>query len=204
LSDRLAIALRPARRRASARRSSRLGTMLAEEISQAVRVVEENIETFACHQPGGSSSSPKLQPSLTSFRSSGPREKPTFLEIWALKSLRKGWENKTEPVAVTKRIPIAEIDARDARSRRAVEVSTVWRRQEPVAKHPSRLFVSIGLVDRRNYPLFQPLLYQRVTSKLTPSQLSSPVRTILQPQENTTVTMSKVIERRGRAGGRCQ
>ena len=117
------MALRPARRRASARRSSRLGTMLAEEISQAVRVVEENIETFACHQPGGSSSSPKLQPSLTSFPSSGPREKPTFFEIWALKSLRKGWENKTEPVAVTKRIPIAEIDARDARSRRAVEVS---------------------------------------------------------------------------------
>jgi hypothetical protein len=87
--------------------------MLAEEISQAVRVVEENIETFACHQPGGSSSSPKLQPSLTSFRSSGPREKPTFLEIWALKSLRKGWENKTEPMADTKRIPIAEMDARD-------------------------------------------------------------------------------------------
>jgi hypothetical protein len=41
--------------------------MLAEEISQAVRVVEENIETFACHQPGGSSSSPKLQRSLDIF-----------------------------------------------------------------------------------------------------------------------------------------
>jgi hypothetical protein len=49
--------------------------MLAEEISQAVRVVEENIETFACHQPGGSSSSPKLQRSLDIFQVKGGREK---------------------------------------------------------------------------------------------------------------------------------
>ena len=107
-------------------------------------------------------------------------------------------------MADTNRISIAETDARNAHAPRAVGASTVWRRQKPVAKHPSRSFVSIGLIDRRNHRLFQPLLYQRATSVLAPSQLSSPVRTILQPQKNTTVIMGKVTEPRGRAGRRCQ
>jgi len=47
----------------------------------------------------------------------------------------------------TNRISIAETDARNARAPRAVGASTVWRRQEPVAKHPSRSFVLVGLIE---------------------------------------------------------
>ena len=47
-------------------------------------------------------------------------------------------------MADTNRISIAETDARNAHAPRAVGASTVWRRQKPVAKHPSRSFVSIG------------------------------------------------------------
>jgi hypothetical protein len=121
----------------------------------------------------------------------------------ALKSLRKGWENETEQWQILIEFRLPKLTP-ETRTHRAVGASTVWRRQKPVAKHPSRSFVSIGLIDRRNHRLFQPLLYQRATSVLAPSQLSSPVRTILQPQKNTTVIMGKVTEPRGRAGRRCQ
>ena len=41
--------------------------------------VEENIEAFACHQPGGSSSSPKLQRSLDIFHVKGAARKTKIL-----------------------------------------------------------------------------------------------------------------------------
>ena len=50
----------------------------------------------------------------------------------------------------------------------------------------------ILLIDRTNHHLFQPLLYQVATSVLTPSQIATPIRSILRNQKNTTVIMAEV------------
>jgi len=48
------------------------------------------------------------------------------------------------------------------------------------------------LIDRTNHHLFQPLLYQVATSVLTPSQIATPIRSVLRNQKNTTVMMGEV------------
>jgi NADH dehydrogenase FAD-containing subunit len=50
----------------------------------------------------------------------------------------------------------------------------------------------ITLIDRTNHHLFQPLLYQVATAALTPSQIATPIRTILGKQKNTTVVLGEV------------
>src|SRR6516164_8977594 len=50
----------------------------------------------------------------------------------------------------------------------------------------------ITLIDRTNHHLFQPLLYQVATAVLTPSQIATPIRTILRKQKNTTVILGEV------------
>src|SRR5580704_19351782 len=50
----------------------------------------------------------------------------------------------------------------------------------------------IILIDRSNYHLFQPLLYQVATSVLTPGQIGSPIRGLLRKQANTTVVLGEV------------
>lgn len=53
--------------------------------------------------------------------------------------------------------------------------------------------VDITLIDRRNYHLFQPLLYQVATAGLSPAQIASPIRRIVSRQKNIAVFMDKVI-----------
>jgi NADH dehydrogenase len=48
------------------------------------------------------------------------------------------------------------------------------------------------LIDRSNHHLFQPLLYQVATAVLTPSQIATPIRSILRNQKNVTVIMGEV------------
>ena len=48
------------------------------------------------------------------------------------------------------------------------------------------------LIDRTNHHLFQPFLYQVATAVLTPSQIATPIRTILGKQKNTTVILGEV------------
>ena len=60
------------------------------------------------------------------------------------------------------------------------------------AKSLSRANVDIELVDRRNYHLFQPLLYQVATADLSPADISWPIRSIFSRQDNVAVTMSEV------------
>jgi NADH dehydrogenase len=48
------------------------------------------------------------------------------------------------------------------------------------------------LIDRSNHHLFQPLLYQVATAVLTPSQIATPIRTILRNHKNVTVIMGEV------------
>jgi NADH:ubiquinone reductase (H+-translocating) len=52
--------------------------------------------------------------------------------------------------------------------------------------------VRVTLIDRRNYHLFQPLLYQVATAGLSPADIASPIRAILRRQRNTTVLLGKV------------
>jgi NADH dehydrogenase len=54
--------------------------------------------------------------------------------------------------------------------------------------------VDIHLIDRRNYHLFQPLLYQVATAGLSPAQIAMPIRRIVARQRNVTVLMDKVTD----------
>jgi NADH:ubiquinone reductase (H+-translocating) len=52
--------------------------------------------------------------------------------------------------------------------------------------------VQVTLIDRRNYHLFQPLLYQVATASLSPADIASPIRAILRKQENARVLLAEV------------
>jgi len=52
--------------------------------------------------------------------------------------------------------------------------------------------VKITLIDRRNFHLFQPLLYQVATGDLSAANIASPLRTILRKQKNAHVVMDEV------------
>ena len=54
--------------------------------------------------------------------------------------------------------------------------------------------VDVTLVDRRNYHLFQPLLYQVATGMLSPGEIASPLRGILSGQKNTRVLLGTVVD----------
>jgi NADH dehydrogenase len=53
--------------------------------------------------------------------------------------------------------------------------------------------VSVTLLDRHNYHLFQPLLYQVATASLSPADVASPIRWILRRQSNVTVLLADVL-----------
>lgn len=52
--------------------------------------------------------------------------------------------------------------------------------------------VQITLIDRRNFHLFQPLLYQVATGGLSPANIASPLRAILERQKNCEVLLGEV------------
>ncbi|MEW6240490.1 MAG: NAD(P)/FAD-dependent oxidoreductase [Chloroflexota bacterium] len=54
--------------------------------------------------------------------------------------------------------------------------------------------VRITLIDKQNYHLFQPLLYQVAIAGLLPAQIAYPVRTIFRKQKNLTFQMGEVTE----------
>src|SRR5207247_11045272 len=54
--------------------------------------------------------------------------------------------------------------------------------------------VEVTLVDRRNFHLFQPLLYQVATGALSPGEIASPLRHILSRNRNTRVWMAEVTD----------
>ncbi|MCC7419531.1 MAG: NAD(P)/FAD-dependent oxidoreductase [Planctomycetaceae bacterium] len=54
--------------------------------------------------------------------------------------------------------------------------------------------VRVTLIDRRNFHLFQPLLYQVATGGLSPANIASPLRAILKRQKNVNVVMEEVVE----------
>ena len=50
------------------------------------------------------------------------------------------------------------------------------------------------LIDKRNFHLFQPLLYQVATGGLSPGDIASPLRTILKKQANVQVLQEEVLD----------
>ncbi len=60
--------------------------------------------------------------------------------------------------------------------------------------------VRVTLVDRRNFHLFQPMLYQVATGVLSPAEIAQPLRSILRKRRNTTVILGEAtgidLERR--------
>lgn len=54
--------------------------------------------------------------------------------------------------------------------------------------------VQVTLIDKRNFHLFQPLLYQVATGTVSPADISSPLRGILSKQQNTTVLLDEVVD----------
>ena len=62
------------------------------------------------------------------------------------------------------------------------------------AQHLKSDLVDVTLVDRRNYHLFQPLLYQVATGSLSPGQIAAPLRGVLSGQKNTRVWLGTVVD----------
>jgi NADH:ubiquinone reductase (H+-translocating) len=60
------------------------------------------------------------------------------------------------------------------------------------AKKLRRAPVRVTVVDRRNHHLFQPMLYQVATAALNPSDIASPIRSILRGARNTEVLLAEV------------
>lgn len=61
------------------------------------------------------------------------------------------------------------------------------------AQSLSRTDVDVTLIDKRNFHLFQPLLYQVATGTLSPADISAPLRSILSRQKNAKVLMEEAI-----------
>jgi NADH dehydrogenase len=54
--------------------------------------------------------------------------------------------------------------------------------------------VRVTVLDRHNYHLFQPLLYQVATASLSPADVASPIRWILRRQQNVEVLLAHALQ----------
>lgn len=63
-----------------------------------------------------------------------------------------------------------------------------------VAKKLGSENVHVTLIDKRNFHLFQPLLYQVATGGLSPANIAAPLRAILKRHENTKVILGEVVD----------
>src|SRR4051794_11939052 len=54
--------------------------------------------------------------------------------------------------------------------------------------------VDVTLLDRRNFHLFQPLLYQVATGSLSPGEIAAPLRSVLSKQKNTRVLLGEAMD----------
>lgn len=54
--------------------------------------------------------------------------------------------------------------------------------------------VKVTLIDKRNFHLFQPLLYQVATGSLSPPDIATPIRAVLRNNKNTQVLLGEVID----------
>ena len=54
--------------------------------------------------------------------------------------------------------------------------------------------VRVRLFDRRNFHLFQPLMYQVATGSLSPGEIAAPLRSVLSKQKNTEVLLGEAAD----------
>src|SRR5260370_38731376 len=54
--------------------------------------------------------------------------------------------------------------------------------------------VEVMLIDRRNFHLFQPLLYQVATGSLSPGEIAAPLRGVLSRQKNTRGLLGEAVD----------
>ncbi len=54
--------------------------------------------------------------------------------------------------------------------------------------------VDVTLIDKRNFHLFQPLLYQVATGSLSPGEIAAPLRSVLSEQKNTRVLLGEATD----------
>jgi NADH dehydrogenase len=62
------------------------------------------------------------------------------------------------------------------------------------AQKLKRAPVEVTLIDRRNFHLFQPLLYQVATGSLSPGEIAAPLRGVLSKQKNVQVLMGEAVD----------
>ena len=62
------------------------------------------------------------------------------------------------------------------------------------AKALRRAPIDVTLVDRRNFHLFQPLLYQVATGSLSPGEIAAPLRSLLSSQKNVRVLLGEAVD----------
>jgi len=62
------------------------------------------------------------------------------------------------------------------------------------AQKLKRAPVEVTLIDRRNFHLFQPLLYQVATGSLSPGEIAAPLRGVLSKQTNVQVLMGEAVD----------
>src|SRR5579883_3585931 len=61
-----------------------------------------------------------------------------------------------------------------------------------VARALRKAPVQVTVIDRNNYHLFQPLLYQVATADLSPADISAPIRAVLRRQRNIETLLAEV------------
>ena len=62
------------------------------------------------------------------------------------------------------------------------------------AQKLKRAPVEVTLIDRRNFHLFQPLLYQVATGSLSPGEIAAPLRSVLSRQKNARVLLGEAVD----------
>ncbi len=62
------------------------------------------------------------------------------------------------------------------------------------ARTLKRAPAQITLIDKRNFHLFQPLLYQVATGSLSPGEIAAPLRSVLSHQKNTQVLLGEAVD----------
>ena len=62
------------------------------------------------------------------------------------------------------------------------------------AKKLKRAPVEVTLIDKRNFHLFQPLMYQVATGSLSPGEIAAPLRGVLSRQKNTRVLLGEAAD----------
>jgi len=62
------------------------------------------------------------------------------------------------------------------------------------AQKLKRAPVEVTLIDRRNFHLFQPLMYQVATGSLSPGEIAAPLRGVLSRQKNTQVLLGEAAD----------